>query len=472
LDNGLTWAITSKFPKSNTDPKPLSPQPDVLTMSIDDRNVLYAGTTIGDESYLYASTTNGVSWREISLPSSALLYPIFAFEDGPGTGVYVATYGGGTYWSPNPLGASPNWTRILFDNVTGTEDYTRCFATFRDNLYVGTDAGLFRTNGARTRWLTLDNAPRQIKSSYILSLHVSGGMLYAGTLGNGVWRSADGQAWERLSDGFVGTVQDVYALGSDGINIYAGLDGNAIYRSSLSQTATTARAFLELDDFYRAKPGDTVEIALKLGTRQNLPALAPAQMPSVSGVLRFNASLLEPVDEETRLQSVVSNGERLVNFRAQLKSDPQIRLTRDSVIKRFRFRALLGNSVATPLSLTNLSAPNVSVLVRRPGLFTLTGLSDAGGTRLFVAESKPVVAIAPNPTPGTFIVSVKTFESGETTVNISNVFGQTIKTLVSAELVPGDYDFSSALGDMAQGVYFVSVQTPTQRVVKQVQVVR
>jgi hypothetical protein len=195
-------------------------------------------------------------------------------------------------------------------------------------------------------------------------------------------------------------------------------------------------------------------------------------MPSVSGVLRFNASLLEPVDEETRLQSVVSNGERLVNFRAQLKSDPQIRLTRDSVIKRFRFRALLGNSVATPLALTNLSAPNISVLVRRPGLFTLTGLSDAGGTRLFVAESKPVVAIAPNPTPGTFTVSVKTFEGGETTVSISNVFGQTIKTLVSAELVPGDYDFSSALSDMAQGVYFVSVQTPTQRVVKQVQVVR
>ncbi len=472
LDNGLTWAITSKFPISNTNPKPLSPQPGVLTISIDDRNVLYAGTAIGSESYMYASTTNGVSWREIPLPSSALLYPIYAFEDGPGAGIYVGTYGSGTYWSPNPLAASPNWTRIILDNGTGDEDYTRCFATFRDNLYVGTDAGLFRTNGARTRWLPLDNAPRQIKSSYILSLHVLGGMLYAGTLSNGVWRSADGQTWERLNDGFLSTAQDVYALGSDGINIYAGLDGNAIYRSSLSQSATTARAFLELDDFYRAKPGDTIEIALKLGTRQNLPALAPTQMPSVSGVLRFNASLLEPVDEETRLQSVVSNGERLVNFRAQLKSDPQIRLTRDSVIKRFRFRALLGNSVATPLSLTNLSAPNISVLVRRPGLFTLTGLSDAGGTRLFVAESKPVVAIAPNPTPGAFIVSVKTFEGGETTVSISNVFGQTIKTLVSAELVPGDYDFSSALGDMAQGVYFVSVQTPTQRVVKQVQVVR
>lgn len=473
LDNGLTWALTSKFPTSNTDPKPLSPQPDVWVISIDDRNALYAGASIGQESYLYASTTNGESWRAISLPSSALLYPIFAFEDGPGSGMYVGTYGGGAYWSQDPLGASPNWSRILFDNITDEEDYVRCFATFRDNLYVGTDAGLFRANSARTKWLPLENAPRQIKGETILSLHVSGGMLYAGTFTNGVWRSADGLTWERLNDGFATTAQDVYALGSDGINIYAGLDGNAIYRSSLSQSANQARAFLEVDDFYRAKPGDTIEIALKIGTRQNLPAMAAAQMPSASGVLRFNASLLEPVDEETRLQSVVSNGERLVNFRAQLKSDQQIRMTRDSVIKRFRFRALLGNSVATPLLLTNLSAPNVSILARRPGLFTLTGLSDAGGTRLFVAESKPVVAIAPNPNPGNFTVSVTIFDGGETTVTLSNLFGQTVRTILAvAELVPGDYDFTAALSDMPQGVYFLSVQTPTQRVVKQVQVVR
>jgi len=492
LDNGLTWTITSKFPKSNTDKNPLDPQPDIWKIATDDQNILYAAGSIyvrdsvGNpvpNSVIYASANGGASWQKILFDSTAFKFrsdttaikkEIYAIEDAPGNGIYIGTYGDGVYWSSNPLSASPNWTRITFLFETGTDDEynTNCFAIFRGDLYVGTDAGLYRANVARTRWLTLDNAPPEIDSLAVQSLHVSGGMLYAGTINNGVWRSADGQAWERVTGGFPASNIDVYALESDGTNIYAGLDGNAIYRSSLSQSATTARAFLEIDDFYRAKPGDTIEVALKMGTRQNLPALIPSQMPSVSGVLRFNASLLEPVDDETRLQSVVSNGERLVNFRTPLKSDPQIRLTRDSVIKRFRFRALLGNSVATPLSLTNLSAPNISMLVRRPGLFTLTGLSDAGGTRLFVAESKPIVAIAPNPSPGTFTVSVKTFEGGETTVTISNVFGQTMKTLVSAELVPGDYDFSAAFDDMAQGVYFVSVQTPTQHVVKQVQIVR
>lgn len=479
LDNGLTWSLTSRFPTSNTDPRPLSPQPDVLTINTDDRNVLYAGTTIGDEGFFYASTTNGVSWREISLPNVARQYPIYAIEDGPGTGVYIGTNGGGTYWSPNPLASSPEWLRMLFDDIEGDENYINALATFQNNLFAATSKGLYRLNAARTRWLLIPNAPRQITELAILSLHVAEGMLYAGISENGVWRSRDGLQWERVNEGFLTSstdrsVVDVYALTNDDLSMYAGLDGNAIHRSSLTQGATAVRAFLELDDFYRANPGDTISIALKLApsVSRNIPILAAAQMPTFSGILRFNASLLEPIDAEDRLQSVISNGERLINFRAQLKSEPQIRLTRDSVVKRFRFRALLGNSVATPLTLTNLSAQNISMLVRRSGLFTLTGLSDAGGTRLFVAESKPVVAVHPNPTSGALTVSVKTFEAGETIVSISNVFGQTVQTLASAELVPGDYDFSAMLAAMPQGVYFVSVQTPTQRVVRQVQVVK
>lgn len=477
FDNGLTWNLTTPFPESNKRNAPaLDPQPDVWTMTVDDKNIMYVGASVFEDGYLYASTTNGVSWQVLdSLPGAALSSPIFAIEDGPGPSLFIGTYGEGVFYSPNPLAtASDNWSRILFDNDSGNEYYVWCLATFRDNIFVGTENGLYRLNAARTRWLPIPttlNAPKQITRGTILALHESGGMLYAGTYQGGVWRSPDGLRWERADS--INTLTDVYALTDDGFNMYAGLDGDAIYRSSLTQPTTAARAFVEVDDYYRAKPGDTIEIAIRLGApRRNLPTLAPAQMPSFSGVLRFNASLLEPVDEDTRLQSVVSNGERLVNFRAQLKSDPQIRLTRDSVVKRFRFRALLGNSVATPLALTNLSAQDISMLTRRPGLFTLTGLSDAGGTRLFVAESKPLVAVQPNPAASNFTISVKTFEAGETTVSISNIFGQTVKTLISAELVSGDYHFNAELANMPQGVYFVTVQTPTQRVVRQVQMVK
>ncbi|MCU0427519.1 MAG: T9SS type A sorting domain-containing protein [Candidatus Kapabacteria bacterium] len=474
LDNGQSWTLTGKFPDS-TNVRQMSPQPDVYCIERDDQNVLYAGTLQYDENFFFASTTGGVTWRMIDLPLVLrrdslvkLDVPIYDIEDGPGTGIFIATYGEGVFWSPNPLARpKPQWTRLLFEN-DGDEYYSNILTTFNGDLYVGTEAGLHYANAARTRFISLSDT---VVGAYpILSLYVLNGMLYAGVSEHGVWRSADGDTWEQVNIGFFpDDSPEVYSLTADGVNIYAGLDGNAIHRTSLTQTATAARALLSVPETYAAQPGDTLRVSVFLQASQSLPELAPTLMPTVTGVLRFNASLLEPVDD---LQSVVVNGERLVNFRAQLKSPAQIRMSRDSSLITFRFRALLGNSVATPLSLTNLSALNTTVISRRPGLFTLRGLSDAGGTRLFVAESKPTLALVPNPTSNAVSITLKTFESGMTTVNISNVFGQNVKTVVSGEILAGEYDLSAALSDLPQGVYFVNVQTPTQRVVRQVQLVK
>jgi hypothetical protein len=133
----------------------------------------------------------------------------------------------------------------------------------------------------------------------------------------------------------------------------------------------------------------------------------------------------------------------------------------------------LGNSVATPLILTNLSANNnVFLTTLRPGLFTLKGLSDAGGTRLFVAESKPLLSISPNPASALASVKIETFEYGETILTIANTFGQTLKTFTKQGMEPGVYDFSAITNEMPQGIYFVTLQTPTHRITKQLQVVR
>lgn len=482
LDNGQSWTLTSKFPRIDSNQLSLSPQPDVYAIGTDDRNRLYAATIIDTINYFYVSTTAGISWIPIAVPlvvtdeakpnsRAPLDVPIYAIEDAPGEGIYIATYGYGVFWSPNPLASNPQWTSLLFDNDEEYEYYVRCMVTFDGDLYVGTEAGLRYANAARTRLFALDSV---VGENAILSLYVSNGMLYAGVSENGVWRSADGTRWEKVNTGFFPEENpDVYALTSDGVNMYAGLDGNAIHRSSLTQTATSSRALVGIPDTYTARPGDTISVSIfQSPSFSQLPELTPERMPRLTGVLRFNASLLEPIDDVTRGQSVVINGERLVNFNDTLKSRLQIQMSRDSSLKTFRFRALLGNSVATPLSLTNLTALETLVLNRRPGLFTLRGLAEAGGTRLFVAESKPIVALAPNPTNSAVTVNLKTFESGMTTITVSNVFGQNVKTILNSEIVAGEYDIRAALGDLPQGVYFVSVQTPTQRVVQQMQLIK
>jgi photosystem II stability/assembly factor-like uncharacterized protein len=472
LDNGVTWRQTSPFPRSNTQATVQFPQPDALSITADERNTLFVGGVIGDSAYFYSSTTGGVSWRRIPLPSIASTSYIYDVSAFPSLGVFIGTYGKAVFWLPDPYAPTPQWRQITFEDNSNDEDFVRCFAYFRNNLYVGTDGGLHRLNGARTRWLRLQTQATVVQNQPILSLLVKGGFLYAGVLGSGVWRSVDGVRWEQINEGFFLNNPNVYSLGSDDNYLYAGLDGNAVFRAPLNQPATRARAFVQIGDWHKGKPGDTVAIPLRLGARQNIPALAPEQMPVVSGVLRFNASLLEPIDEETRLQSVVLNGERLVNFRAPLKSDAQIAMTGDSTLRVFRFRALLGNSVATPLTLTNLSAPGVTVLVRDPGLFSLEGLSNAGGTRLFVADARPTLAVQPNPAADVVQLSLKTFEDGQTTLALINVFGQTVRTLFSGALERGEYEIAASLAETPQGTYFVRVQTPTQQVVQQIHVLR
>jgi ligand-binding sensor domain-containing protein len=465
LDNGASWAATGKFPESNSVTRPLSPQPGVLVVGYDDQNVLYAGSS---EGRVYASADGGTSWRDCRLPTQAEEYDVYATGDAPGRGVYIGTLGAGVYTTTNGLTVNPHqWRRILFESDREGADSVRTFVTFRGVVYAGTDGGLFRLNAAQTRWLKIEGTTRLTEAS-ILSLAIAGDMLYAGTFESGVWRSADGITWERVADGFLSNT-DVYALESDGINLYAGLNGNAIFRTSLRQAAGIARAYLEIDDFYTAAVGDSVELTLRMGNRFNLPDLPAAQMPTVTGFLRFNASLLDR--EEFRSEAVV-NGERLVPLRFALKSDTQIKATRDSTVWRMKFRALLGNSVATPLTLTNLTSNGVSFLTRRPGLFTLKGLSDAGGTRLFVAESKPLLAVLPNPAQSDIAIKLETFESGATTITLSNVYGQTLKTLLARDVLPGEYDVHTIVGDLPQGAYFLTVQTPTHRVTKQVRVVR
>jgi ligand-binding sensor domain-containing protein len=463
LDNGASWAKLSDFPTSNTNPRPLDPKPDVYALGKDSRGYLYAGGSIGSGTDLlstfYYSTTNGVTWIDAPLPPSGQTSAVWALEDVPDVGMLAGTYGSGVFAAQiNPVTRTVSWQKLVTSDGYEEAEYVRGFTTFQDFVYVATDGGLYYLNKNR---MVLEPAQvdDEISERAILSITNTNGMLYIGTLGRGVWRSFDGDNWEQVQDGMINNA-DVFSLTSDGFNLFAGLSGNAIYRSSLQQPITAARVLLEIDDSFAAAPGDSVTITVRVASARNLRP----PFPNVSGILRFNTTLLDP-GENLRNEAVV-NGERLLPFRVQLDS------TRGRTILALRFRALLGNSVATPLTLTNLSANNVLVSSSRPGLFTLKNLSEAGGTRLFIAESKPLVAISPNPASALANVKVQTFEFGETILTISNTFGQTLKTFTTHDMEPGVYDFTALTNEMPQGIYFVTLQTPTHRVTRQLQVVR
>jgi ligand-binding sensor domain-containing protein len=386
---------------------------------------------------------------------------VSCFINGSGTTLFAGTRGAGLYRTENN-GAL--WVEVTLATVDSYALEIYSLTRNGNAIFAATDDGLYRsvTNG-RT-WTWLEAFPDTVLPN---SMRVAGGLLYVGTAGDGVWRSSDdGLSFEKVGDG-LNPDADVFSLApNQGSDLYLGAGGNVVFRSSLQQAFNTSRAFLEIPDTLSAATGEYVDIPIIMRELQS----RPQTLPSLSGVLRFNAALLDPVDEtgtQDFRQEAVVGGERLIPFRVQLTDAPGRRL------KTFRFRARLGNSVATPLTLTSLSAEGVIVLAPKPGVFTLKGLSEAGGTRLFRSDKAPVLlANAPNPASLATTLRYELTESGQTMLAVKNMFGQTVKSVTNTYILPGQYDVPIEVADLAPGVYFIVLQTPNHTLTQTMHIVR
>jgi photosystem II stability/assembly factor-like uncharacterized protein len=415
---------------------------------------IFAG---GDYGGIWRSTNNSLSWTDVSMRQDEAT--VTCFVQGLGNSVFAGTDGQGVYRSDDD---GRTWIDVSPD-ITDDSYVVNAMARLGTAIFAATDDGIYRTVTNGRTWLYMDFPDTLLASS----LYVAGGVLYAGTYGNGIWRSVDeGFTWEPITEGLASDT-DIYSLVSSGgasgeTDLYIGLGGNVIFRSSLQLSANTSRAFFEIPDTLSARPGELVEIPILLKDLQQ----RPQTLPIVSGVLRFNASMLDPVNEELRQEAVVG-GERLIPFRFRLG---------DAVGRRqitFRFRALLGNSVATPLTLTSLNSDGVLLIAPKPGIFTLRGLSEAGGTRLFLSERQPILAsTVPNPAETITTARYELTETGTAQVMLLNTFGQTVKSFTNAGSLPGEYELAIDVSDVPSGVYFLVLQTPKHRKMQQVNIVR
>jgi len=415
---------------------------------------IFAG---GDYGGIWRSTNNSLSWTDVSMRQDEAT--VTCLVQGLGNSLFAGTDGQGVYRSDDD---GRTWIDVSPD-ITDDSSVVNAMARLGTAIFAATDDGIYRTVTNGRTWLYMDFPDTLLASS----LYVAGGVLYAGTYGNGIWRSVDeGFTWEPITEGLAPDT-DIYSLVSSGgasgeTDLYIGLGGNVIFRSSLQLSANTSRAFFEIPDTLSARPGELVEIPILLKDLQQ----RPQTLPIVSGVLRFNASMLDPVNEDLRQEAVVG-GERLIPFRFRLG---------DAVGRRqitFRFRALLGNSVATPLTLTSLNSDGVLLIAPKPGIFTLRGLSEAGGTRLFLSERQPILAsTAPNPAETITTARYELTETGAAQLMLLNTFGQTVKSFTNAGSLPGEYELAIDVSDVPSGVYFLVLQTPKHRKMQQVNIVR
>lgn len=456
-DNGLTWrqvlADSLGFQPNNTLKRNL------FFGLLQTSRALYAGSGNG---HVWISQ-DGFSWRLAAIQGVAA--PVSAIAEGVGESIFAATRGNGVYRSDdNGL----TWRKMpILTNSTLAEDaYSMIVNASSGVVFVGTFDGLYRSRNNGSSWERLLNFPAI--SQKPTSMQIVGDILYVATDGNGVWRTLNnGDSWEEVNDGIAGSEAQVYSIFSaNGTDLYAGLRGGAVITSSLRLPSTAPRIVLEIPDTLQARAGDTVEVPIILRSISG----ELRGMKRVSGSLRFNASMLMPLTEQERQRSSVVNGERNLPMEFSLENAVGMPLA------GVRLRAVLGNSTATPIILTNIQTAPDDVIVTMPasGIFNTRGLFTGDGTRLYRSERAPIlVSTAPNPASVTATISYEVFDTTTVSMTLLNIFGQTLKTIVHAEtLTEGRYDALLNTADIPAGTYLLRLQTPQHSTVRVISVVR
>ena len=165
------------------------------------------------------STNGGVNWTAVNngLPNlyfyriTSSANNIFISNTGTTPKVYVSTN----------LGA--NWT----ETNSGLSSYVTALFASGSYVYAGTSAGAYYTSNNGANWI-LSNLTGVTPMSFVKS----GSVLFAGTFGNGVYKSTDnGVTWAGCSSGL--TTLNINALGVLGTDIFAGTNyGGAMYKST------------------------------------------------------------------------------------------------------------------------------------------------------------------------------------------------------------------------------------------------
>lgn len=202
-----------------------------------------------------------------------------------------------------------------------------------------------------------------------------------------------------------------------------------------------------------AMPGDIVNISITLVSDSNL---ANSTVTSISGQLRFNATLLEPLSPLQ--QGILAGNDRIVDVTMPITPDS------NGVLLSMQFRVGLGNDSTTVLTLENPQAQGGFVTITtESGRFTLDSLCYQGGVRLVNPNgSIGMSAVSPNPVVNGFTeVVTETLESGSTTLVLSDLQGRVIKSFHDGIETPGRRTYTIDLRNISGGAYILTLRTPT-----------
>ena len=167
------------------------------------------------------------SWIAINtgLPSSEIKVRTIVEKDGE---IFVGTNSG--VFQLNGF----SWVEKNF-GLTNTN--TTALTSFGGFLFAGTSQG--SVGGVYISSDNGNNWTLSLNDAWINSFLTLGSNIFAGSVGNGVWRSTNyGNTWTQINDGLGSGAYNVLSLGTDDQYLFAGTVSSSIWRRPLSQVVT------------------------------------------------------------------------------------------------------------------------------------------------------------------------------------------------------------------------------------------
>jgi hypothetical protein len=203
----------------------------------------------------------------------------------------------------------------------------------------------------------------------------------------------------------------------------------------------------------QAAPGDTITVPLQIYWKN----LDPADVRPYTATLRFNKSLLMPVDTTPR--GVIDGDDRVIMLDGIHKIDPT---DSTGTLMTMRFLVMLGNDEQTPMKIESFQWADTLVKLTRKedGVLYILKLCREGGTRLY--DGNGTLALKqnrPNPAQGVTEIEYSTREQGRVRLTITDLTGTVIANLVDEDMEPGDYVVAFDASDIPSGVYVCRLMT-------------
>lgn len=260
-------------------------------------------------------------------------------------------------------------------------------------------------------------------------------------------------------------------------------DNNAAVVSTVNGTfsiipATAKLVLMEAKDL-KYEPGVVFDFPIKVDDVANQLV---AFNEGFKTTVRFDASILETADNSGTIVPNANYGrDRIIDITNKIafpsEANKKDNSTQATVytLATLKLRPMLGTNTKAKIYIENTDVIKGKVNIAADSVeFTLLGICEEGGSRLFDADKAAfqMAQIMPNPVTEQLKIQFNALEKGFHKLWIANTLGENTGVLFDKYFEYGTYSFDYDVSKLPSGTYRVIIESPTQTASQVIQIVK